>query len=126
MHWVAHHYSVSCLAVICLPRMDECYYYLWRDTTSKLWTPVLLINLRKRQLQTCYFLQTNIFLPHIRLIFCYSKPVGLTPSPLRWEKNTLIVFCADSTFPTPHQEFLAPLTPRGERSSPTGSITLVS
>jgi hypothetical protein len=30
-------YSINCPTVICLPRM---LFTLWRDTTSKLWTPV--------------------------------------------------------------------------------------
>jgi hypothetical protein len=32
-------YSINCPTVICLPSM--CYFILWRDTTSKLWTLVL-------------------------------------------------------------------------------------
>ena len=32
-------YSINCPTVICLPSM--CYFILWRDTTSELWTPVL-------------------------------------------------------------------------------------
>jgi hypothetical protein len=32
-------YSINCPTVICLPSM--CYFIVWRDTTSELWTPVL-------------------------------------------------------------------------------------
>jgi hypothetical protein len=32
-------YSINCLTVICLPSM--CYFIIWRDTTSELWTPIL-------------------------------------------------------------------------------------
>jgi hypothetical protein len=32
-------YSINCPTVICFPSM--CYFILWRDTTSELWTPVL-------------------------------------------------------------------------------------
>jgi hypothetical protein len=32
-------YSINCPTVICLPSM--CYFILWRDTTSELWTPFL-------------------------------------------------------------------------------------
>ena len=95
MHWVAHHYSVNCLAVIYLPRMDECYYYLWRDTTSELWTPVLLINLIKPQLQTCYFLQTSLFLPHIRLILLLQHAGGIDTLTVELGQNTLI-FCVQA------------------------------
>jgi hypothetical protein len=31
--------SINCPTVICLPSM--CYFILWRNTTSELWTPVL-------------------------------------------------------------------------------------
>jgi hypothetical protein len=31
-------YSINCPTVICLPSV--CYFILWRDTTSELWTPV--------------------------------------------------------------------------------------
>jgi hypothetical protein len=31
-------YSINCPTVICFPNM--CYFILWRDTTSELWTPV--------------------------------------------------------------------------------------
>jgi hypothetical protein len=37
---ISHYlYSINCPTVICLPSM--CYFILWRDTTSELWTPVL-------------------------------------------------------------------------------------
>jgi hypothetical protein len=32
-------YSINCPTIICLPSM--CYFILWRDTTSELWTPFL-------------------------------------------------------------------------------------
>jgi hypothetical protein len=32
-------YSINCPTVICLPSM--CYFILWSNTTSELWTPVL-------------------------------------------------------------------------------------
>jgi hypothetical protein len=31
-------YSINCPTIICLPNM--CYFILWRDTASELWTPV--------------------------------------------------------------------------------------
>jgi hypothetical protein len=34
-------YSINCPTVICLPSI--CYFILWRDTTSELWTPVLFL-----------------------------------------------------------------------------------
>ena len=85
------------LVVICLPRMDKCYYYLWRDTTSELWIPVLLINLIKPQLQTCYFMQTSLFFPHIHLILLLQQTGGIDTLTVELGQNTLIVLCADST-----------------------------
>jgi hypothetical protein len=38
MTYVRYHYSINCPTVICLPSM--LLFILWRDTTSKLWTPV--------------------------------------------------------------------------------------
>ena len=71
--------------------MDECYSNLWRDTTSELWTPILLINLIKPQLQTYYFLQTNIFLPHIRLTLLLQQAGGIDTLTVELGQNTLIV-----------------------------------
>jgi hypothetical protein len=34
-------YAINCPPVICLPSI--CYFILWRDTTSELWTPVLFL-----------------------------------------------------------------------------------
>jgi hypothetical protein len=36
--YVRYLYSINCPTVICLPSM--LLFILWRDTTSKLWTPV--------------------------------------------------------------------------------------
>jgi hypothetical protein len=36
-------YSINCPTIICLPSM--CYFILWRDTTSELWTPVLFLSI---------------------------------------------------------------------------------
>jgi hypothetical protein len=75
-------YSINCPTVICLPSM--CYFILWRDTTSELWTPILF-------LLYCYHLFTLLALftllpyyycfPLDTLIpFVSSKPVRLTTS----------------------------------------------
>jgi hypothetical protein len=81
-------YSINCPTVICLPSM--CYLFLWRDTTSELWTPVLFPSY-------CYHLFTLlapvyftriVYFTHI--LYCFpldtlitfvsSKPVRLTTS----------------------------------------------
>jgi hypothetical protein len=38
MTYVRYIYSINCPTVICLPSM--LLFFLWRDTTSELWTPV--------------------------------------------------------------------------------------
>lgn len=103
--------------------MDECYYYLWRDTPSKLWTPVLLINLIKPQPQTCNFMQTSLFLPHICLILLLQQAGGIDTLTVELGQNTLIV-CKFHV--TTSSYFLAPLIPRVNYSSPIGLITLIS
>jgi hypothetical protein len=69
-------YSINCPTVICLPSM--CYFILWRDTTSELWTPFLFP-------LYCYHLFTLLAyyycFPLDTLIpFVYSKPARLTTS----------------------------------------------
>jgi hypothetical protein len=69
-------YSINCPTIICLPSM--CYFILWRDTASELWTPVLIP-------LYCYHLFTLLayyyHFPLDTLIpFVSSKPVRLTTS----------------------------------------------
>jgi hypothetical protein len=72
-------YSINCPTVICLPSM---LFYLWRDTTSELWTPVLFPSY-------CYRLFTLFALfTLLAYFYCFpldtlitlvsSKPVRLT------------------------------------------------
>jgi hypothetical protein len=75
-------YSINCPAVICLPSM--CYFILWRDTTSELWTPVLfpsycyhLFNLLALFTLLAYF---HSFPLDTLIPFVSSKPVRLTTS----------------------------------------------
>jgi hypothetical protein len=75
-------YSINCPTVICLPSI--CYFILWRDTTSELWTLVLFP-------LYCYHLFT-LLAPFTLLAYYYcfpldtlipfvsSKPVRLTTS----------------------------------------------
>ena len=55
------------------------------STSSELWTPVQSLPLIHLPLLPVYLLQTITFHP-IRLILCYSKPVSLTTSLIRWGK----------------------------------------
>jgi hypothetical protein len=75
-------YSINCPTVICLPSMY--YFILWRDTTSKLWIPVLF-PLYCHHLFTLLTLFTLLayyyHFPIDTLIpFVSSKPVRLTTS----------------------------------------------
>jgi hypothetical protein len=90
-------YSINCPTVICLPSM--CYFILWRDTTSELWTPVLFP-------LYCYHLFTLLALytySHITITFhsIRSYPLFLAN---RWDWQAhrklgtkyLVVLCAGS------------------------------
>src|SRR3954467_5285868 len=81
---------VNCHAVICLPFMPRCLSK--ENTSSELWTPVQSLPLIHLPLLPVYLLQTIIF-HTIRLILCYSKPVSLTTSLIRWGK-VLSLCCA--------------------------------
>ena len=91
---VLHCYALlsSCQlpAVICLPFMPCCLSK--ESTSSELWTPVQSLPLIHLPLLLVYLLQT-ITLHTIRLILCYSKPVSLTTSLIRWGK-VLSLCCA--------------------------------
>src|SRR3954470_22237525 len=86
---------VNCPSVICLPSMLS----LWRDTTSELWTPVLLFPLLNNHnsssvyFSAIYFLQT-IHHPHnIVNPLCSEKPVRLTTSLNSWGKVSWLFVC---------------------------------
>src|SRR3954462_15324793 len=73
----------NCPAVICLPFMPWCLSK--ESTSSELWTLVQSLPLIHLPLLLVYLLQTITF-HTIRLIQCYSKPVSLTTSLIRWGK----------------------------------------
>src|SRR4051812_47358084 len=81
---------VNCPAVICLPFMPCCLSK--ESTTSELWTPVQSLPLIHPPLLHVYLLQTITF-HTIQLILCYSKPVSLKTSLIRWGK-VLSLCCA--------------------------------
>jgi hypothetical protein len=88
-------YSINCPTVICLPSM--CYFILWRDTTSELWTPVLFPFIL---LSLIYFTRIVYFTRILLLLstryahsFVYSKPVRLTTSSQVWNKIFGCVVC---------------------------------
>src|SRR3954462_4072725 len=81
---------VNCPVVIFLPFMP-CYLSK-ESTSSELWTPVQFLPLIHLPLLLVYLLQTITF-HTIRLILCYSNPVSLTTSLIRWGK-VLSLCCA--------------------------------
>src|SRR4051795_3983327 len=81
---------VNCPTVICLPFMPCCLSK--ESTSSELWTPVQSLPLIHLPLLLLYFLQT-ITTHTICLILCYSKPVSLKTSLIRWGK-VLTLCCA--------------------------------
>src|SRR3954468_6908093 len=81
---------VNCPVVIFLPFMP-CFLSK-ESTSSELWTPVQSLRLIHLPLLLVYLLQTITF-HTIQLILCYSKPVSLTTSLIRWYK-VLSLCCA--------------------------------
>src|SRR3954464_4122453 len=82
---------VNCPAVIRLPFMPCCLSK--ESTSSELWTPVQSLPLIHLALLLVYLLQTSITFHTVCLILCYSKPVSLTTSQIRWGK-VLSLCCA--------------------------------
>jgi hypothetical protein len=91
-------YSINCPTIICLPSM--CYFILWRDTTSELWTPILFP-------LHCYHLFTLLVLFTL-LAYYYCFPLDMlillfTANRWDWQPHRklgakyLVVLCAGST-----------------------------
>jgi hypothetical protein len=82
MTYVRYLYSINCTTVICLPSM--LLFILWRDTASKLWTPVqfplhcytILLYSHCLLLLAYYYPFTTRYAQS----FVYSKPMRLTTS----------------------------------------------
>src|SRR4051812_39144801 len=81
---------INCPAIICLPFMPCCLSK--ESTSSELWTPIQSLTLIHPPPLLVYLLQTITF-HTIYLILCYSKPVSLTTSLIRWGK-VLSLCCA--------------------------------
>jgi hypothetical protein len=81
-------YSINYSTIICLPSM--CYFILWRDTTSELWTLVLF-------LLYCYHLFTLLALftfSHITIAFhsicsylCFKQTGEIDNLIVSWEQS---------------------------------------
>jgi hypothetical protein len=85
-------YSINCPTVICLPIM----FYLWRDTTSELWTPVLFPSY-------CYHLFTFLALFTLlhSLLFstryahnlCFKQTGEIDNLIVSWEQSMCLCVC---------------------------------
>jgi hypothetical protein len=92
-------YSINCPTVICSPNM--CYFILWRDTTSELWTPVQFP-------LHCYHLFTLLAMFTLLAYYYWFLLDTLIPlfTANRWDwqphcklgTKYLVVLCAGSTF----------------------------
>jgi hypothetical protein len=85
----AHYlYSINCPTVICLPNM--CYFILWRDTTSELWTPVQfpLYCYHLFILLTLFtFSHTTIVFHSIRSFLCLQQIGEIDNLIVSWEQS---------------------------------------
>src|SRR4051812_9312455 len=99
------HLSSICIFVcILMCQLPSCnlftqhYIVLWRDTSSELWTPVLLFNIAI-QPASCFpvFLLQTILFPFDTInLFFSARPVGLTTSLSSWGK--VIWLCCASLY----------------------------
>jgi hypothetical protein len=83
--------SINCPTVICSPSM--CYFILWRDTTSELWTPVLF-SLHCYHLFTLLALFTfshiTIAFHSIRSFLCLQQTGEIDNLIVSWEQSILL------------------------------------
>jgi hypothetical protein len=82
-------YSINCPTVICLPSM--LLFILWRDTTSKLWTPVqfpLYCYYCLLLLALFTFLCTTIAFHSIRSILCLQQTGEIDNLIVSWEQSS--------------------------------------
>jgi hypothetical protein len=98
MTYVRYLYSINCLAVICFPSM--LLFILWRDATSKLWTPVQFplhcLPFYCYSLCLLYLHYYYSFTTRYAQSFVHSKPVRLTTLSKLGAKF-LVVLCAGFT-----------------------------
>src|SRR3954470_15195205 len=108
--------------------------FLWRDTTSELWTPVLLFPLLTTTTQALFtflqftFLQT-IHHPHNTVNpLCSEKPVRFTTSLNSWGKVFWLLVQTSTLMPSPvvHPATSRFATPSEATPFSYWSITLVS
>jgi hypothetical protein len=74
-------YSINCPTVICLPSM--CYFILWRDTTSELWTPVTCLLYS----HCLVYSHTTIAFHSIRSFFCLQQTDEIDNLIVSWEQS---------------------------------------
>jgi hypothetical protein len=88
MTYARYLYSNNCPTVICLPSMS--LFILWRDTTSKLWTPVqfpLHCYYCSLLLALFTFSHTTIVFHSIRSILCLQQTGEIDNLIVSWEQS---------------------------------------
>jgi hypothetical protein len=76
-------YYINCPTVICLPSM--CYFILWRDTTSELWTLVLFL---LYWYHPVYFTRILLLLStRYAHIFCFKQTGEIDNLIVSWEQS---------------------------------------
>jgi hypothetical protein len=89
MTYVRYLYSINCPTVICL--LSILLFILWRDTTSKLWTPVQFpLHCYTVLLLLALFTFTCILLPFyhsIRSILCLQQTCEIDNLIVSWEQS---------------------------------------
>jgi hypothetical protein len=81
-------YSINCPTVICSPNM--CYFILWRDTPSELWTPVqfpLYCYHLFGLLALFTFSHTTIIFHSIRSFLCLQQTCEIDNLIVSWEQS---------------------------------------
>jgi hypothetical protein len=82
-------YSIKCPTIICLPSM--CYFILWRDTTSELWTLVLFSFILLSPVyftRVVYFTRILLFFFHsIRSFLCFKQTGEIDNLIVSWEQS---------------------------------------
>jgi hypothetical protein len=115
-------YFINCPTIICLPSM--CYFILWRDTTSVLWTPV-------RFRLYCYHLFTLLALFTIAFHSIRSYTL-FTANRWDWQPHRklgakyLVVLCAGSMLPLAKQSLDEAPYKLSEAVAKLASITFLS
>jgi hypothetical protein len=90
-------YSINFPTVICLPSM---LFYLWRDTTSELWIPILFFH----HIAITCLLSRTVYFTHILLLFstrythnlCFKQTGEIDNLIVSWEQSIFCVYAGST------------------------------